>query len=186
MRMDFLISLWIPILLAAVAVFVVSFVCWMVLPLHKHDFTPMADDGPLRSAVRGVGLKPGRYMFPFARDAASRKSKEFMAKYEEGPTGIITIFRPMNMGVNMLLTFAVFLAATFLIGYLLSITLQRGNDFWRVFQVATTIGVLTYSFSQVPYQIWYQATRANKIACFVEGVVYGITTGLVFALLWPK
>lgn len=184
--MDFLISLWLPIVLASVAVFVVSFLLWAVLPIHEKDFSPMRDDKALCDGVRGANLPPGHYMFPYAANAAERKSKEFEARYKAGPSGVITIFRPVNMGVNMLLTFATFVAVSFLIGYLLSITLQRGNDFWRVFQVATTVGILAYSFSQIPNQIWFQATRSAKISCFLGGVLYGVTTGLVFALLWPR
>ena len=37
-------SLWLPILVSAVAVFFVSFLAWMVLPHHKKDINAIADE----------------------------------------------------------------------------------------------------------------------------------------------
>jgi hypothetical protein len=183
--MDLLISLWLAVLVSGVTLFFISFLTWAVLPFHKHDFTPLADDEPVRAAVRSLGLPPGHYMFPYAATEAQSRTPEYQAKYKAGPSGVLTVFRDANMKVNMLLTCLTFLVVSFLIAYLLSITLERGAGFWRVFQVGATAGILAFSFAQLPHQVWFQATTGAKLAAFIEGVIYGFASGAVFALMWP-
>ena len=44
-------SLWLPILLSAVAVFVASSVVWMLLPHHRDDFAGLPDEEAVRDAL---------------------------------------------------------------------------------------------------------------------------------------
>ena len=57
-------ALWLPILLSAAIVFVVSSVIHMVLPWHKSDYPRMANEDKVMDALRPPIIPPGDYMVP--------------------------------------------------------------------------------------------------------------------------
>ena len=181
-----LVDLLIPIGVASVALFFYSFLSWTVLPFHSSDWSDLENDDALRASVRGLKLAPGVYLFPRAKNHAAAKTPEFQAKYAEGPFGILTIMGPVNMGRNLLLTFLVFACATVLIAYLGSVTLPRGASFGKVMQTMATAGILTYCFSFLTNGIWFGGRGRAMLACLIDSLVFGLLTGLSFALLWPK
>ena len=184
--MQFLIDLWLPILVSAIAVFFCSFIAWAVSPHHKGDFNPAPDEQGLISAIRALHLKPGRYGFPFCHSHAQAKEPDFLKMWKEGPAGMLNIWPQISMGRNMALTFLVFLAVSTLIAYLADITLQSGDGFARVFQVVGTAGVLAYCFSFLPNIIWFSGGGRAALMCFIDGIIYGLVTGAVFAYFWPS
>ena len=54
-------SLWLPILLSAVAVFVASSVIHMFTPWHKTDFQKLPDEDRTRDGLRALAIPPGPY-----------------------------------------------------------------------------------------------------------------------------
>lgn len=52
--MEFLTELWLPILVSAVAVFVVSSVLHMVVPLHKGDYRKIPDEENVMAGLEEV------------------------------------------------------------------------------------------------------------------------------------
>ena len=65
--MDLLIPLWLPILLSAVVVWIVSAVVWMALPHHKRDFIALADEDGFMDHLRKSGIQPGNYAWNGSR-----------------------------------------------------------------------------------------------------------------------
>lgn len=183
--MAFLTDLWLPIILTSVALFFCSFLFWAILPHHKDDYSAAPDEEAMRSAVRSLGLPPGRYMFPNCKDSKGMKDPELQRKMEEGPMGMLNIWPVPNMGKNMALTFLTFLAATKLIAYLARETIPNGAEFARVFQVVGTAGVLTWCFSFIANMIWFNGGARAIVMCIIDGLVYGLVTGAIFAFLWP-
>jgi hypothetical protein len=61
-------SLWLPILLSAVFVFVASSIIHMVLGYHASDFVATPDEEGIRVALRD--MPPGDYVVPHAASAA--------------------------------------------------------------------------------------------------------------------
>ena len=60
-------SLWLPILLSAVIVFIASSVIHMVLTSwHKNDFRKVPDEERFRQAVGALALPAGDYIVPYA------------------------------------------------------------------------------------------------------------------------
>jgi hypothetical protein len=57
-------SLWIPILLAAVIVFVVSSIIHMVFTYHRSDFGKVPSEEGVMDALRGFDVPPGDYVIP--------------------------------------------------------------------------------------------------------------------------
>ena len=58
-------ALWLPIVLAAIIVFIASSIMHTVLPYHKNDTQPIPDEAKVLDAMRSAGLKRGYYHFPF-------------------------------------------------------------------------------------------------------------------------
>ncbi len=64
--MEFLASLWLPIVLSAIFVFIASSIMHMLLPYHRGDYRKLPDEEKVMAALRGVGLTRGLYIFPFS------------------------------------------------------------------------------------------------------------------------
>ena len=84
-------SLWLPILVATVLVFVASSLVWMALPHHKSDTRPLPDEASAMDVLGKQGLKPGLYRFPWAHSMAETKDPAFVAKLDKGPVGVLTV-----------------------------------------------------------------------------------------------
>lgn len=93
--MTTLASLWLPILLSAVFVFVASSVIHMVLQIHKRDYMKLPDEARLLDGLRGK-VPPGHYVFPCADSMKDMGSPEMKKKFEQGPVGTL-IMRPNGM-----------------------------------------------------------------------------------------
>ncbi|MEQ1631667.1 MAG: hypothetical protein ABL997_04800, partial [Planctomycetota bacterium] len=83
-------ALLLPILLAAVAVFVVSSVLHMALPLHKSDMRGLPNEDAVLDAMRKSSLQPGEYMFPWCT-MEGMNTPEMKAKFERGPMGSLVV-----------------------------------------------------------------------------------------------
>ncbi|MFL5609195.1 MAG: hypothetical protein ACJ78G_00640, partial [Gemmatimonadaceae bacterium] len=56
--------LWLPILLSAIFVFIVSSIIHMASPWHKNDYPKLANEDQFRNALRPLAIPPGDYMVP--------------------------------------------------------------------------------------------------------------------------
>ena len=54
--MQFLADLWLPIVLSAVLVFVVSSILHMVIPIHKGDYKKLPGEDQVLESMRGAGV----------------------------------------------------------------------------------------------------------------------------------
>jgi hypothetical protein len=184
--MDLILPLWLPILLSAVIVWIVSAIVWMALPHHKNDFIALADEDAFIEFIRRSGIKPGNYVFPDFRGREAMKSEKICKTLEEGPVGHLSVWRtPLTMGGKMFATFVVYLVVSTLIAYLTRVALPGAAPFAKVFQIAGTAGVLAYCFSFIPNAVWFGAYKRTIVASFIDGILYGLMTGAIFAWRWP-
>jgi hypothetical protein len=182
--MDFF-ALWLPILASAAAVWIAAALAWMALPHHRKDHKSLPDEKAFTDAIRSMGIQPGSYVFPQWPSGEQKKDPEFTKRWEEGPTGMLSVWPKANMGRNMALTFLVYLAVSFFIGYIAAAALQPGAGFSPVFQLTGAAGILGYCFAFLPGAIWFNHSPRATLTCFLDGIAFGLITGLVFALLWP-
>ncbi len=84
--MVYLTSLWLPIVLSAVAVFFGSSILHMVLSYHKSDYSAMPGEDEVRAAMRQGGVSPGHYYLPHCVDPKELANAEVQKKFEEGPS----------------------------------------------------------------------------------------------------
>ena len=200
--MDFLLSLWLPILLSAAAVWIVSTIFGMPFLHHKNDWiglppAPPAPHGGSEDAfmdfIRTSGIKPGNYLFPDFRTREAMESEKVGKALKEGPVGHLSVWQPpLSMGGKLAATFIVYLVVSTLIAYLASVTLPpplktAGGEggFAKVFQVVGTAGILAYSFSFIPSAIWFGAYKRAIVMSIIDGIVFGAITGAIFAWRWP-
>jgi hypothetical protein len=184
--MELLIPLWLPILLSAVAIWIISAIVWMALPHHKQDFIGLTDEDGFMDSIRRSGIKPGNYVFPDFRDREAMKSEKISKALEEGPVGHLSVWRtPLTMVSKLVGTFIVYIVVSTLIAYLTRVALPGPAEFAKVFQIAGTAGILAYCFSSIPNALWFGSYKRTIVASFIDGIVYGHITGAIFAWRWP-
>lgn len=191
--MDFLTNLWLPIIVSAAVTWIAGAIVWMALPHHKKDMTDLPNEKQVIETIRSLGLPPGNYGIPGGGcDKARMQDPEVQRCWKEGPLGYISLWKtPPKMGSNMIGSFCVNLAVSITIAYLAWVTLGRLTidggprlTFGAVFQVTGTAGVLAYAFSHIPCSLWFGAYKRTIVMNFIDGVVYGLITGAIFAWLW--
>ncbi len=185
--MDVLLPLWLPILLSTVAVWFVAMIVWTVLPHHRHDFINLPDEDRFMDELRRSGIKPGNYTFPDGRGRAKMQSEKVQKAWQEGPVGHLSLWpTPLTMGGKLAGTFAVYLVVSTLIAFLTRTAIPGPAAFARVFTFAATAGILAYGFSHIPNALWWSSYKRTIAANVVDGILYGVITGAIFAWLWPR
>ena len=185
--MAMLADLWMPILVSAVFVFLVSSVVHMLLPIHKGDLQPLPDEDAVLAAMRRTEIAPGEYMLPGAKTKKEMCSPEMRAKCEQGPVGTL-IVRPRgvpSIGLALAQWFAFSLLISVFVAYVASLSLVPGEEYMRVFRLTGTVAVLGYAFSTWPESIWKGVPWSTSAKFTFDGVLYGLTTAGVFGWLWP-
>ena len=67
-------SLWIPVLLSAVVVFLASSIVHMLLTYHRTDFGKLPSEAEVSDALRRFNLPPGDYIMPHCSSPAEMKT----------------------------------------------------------------------------------------------------------------
>jgi len=187
--MEFLIALWIPILLSAAAVWFISMIFGMALPHHKQDWIGLptsSDEDGFMDYLRKSGIRPGNYLFPHFRSSEQLKSAKVEKALAEGPVGHLSVWKtPVTMGDKMVGSFIVHLVVCTLIAYLARVALPGSAAFAKVFQIVATAGILAYSFSFIPNALWFGAYKRTIVASIFDGIICGLAIGAIFAWRWP-
>jgi hypothetical protein len=180
-------SLWLPIVLSAIIVFVASSIMHMLLPYHQGDFRKLPDEDKVTASLRAAGVSRGLYMFPHCSHK-EMNSPEMIAKWNTGPAGTITIFpmgRPaMPKFLGQWIGFC--LVISFFIAYLAAHTLAAGTHYLQVFRVVGTAGFLAYGLSNIVNGIWKGQTWGMVAKEVIDGLIYGMLTAGTFGWLWPR
>src|SRR6476646_7161395 len=94
-------ELWLPILVSAVVVFVVSSVIHMFLGYHKNDMGAVPNEDATMDALRALKLPFGEYVVPKPWTMAQMRSPEYKAKFERGPVVLLNVIdAKLAMGKN--------------------------------------------------------------------------------------
>lgn len=180
-------SLWLPVVVSAVAVFIVSAIAHMVLKYHRADYKKLSDEDSVRQAVGKLGLGPGVYIMPYCAEASQMKDPAMLKKYEEGPIAILTVLRngAPNLGKHLLQWFLFCLLVSFVTSYIARHTLSAGADGLTVLRITGTVAFLAYGFGYIQDSIWKSIPWSNSLRGLLDAVLYALTTGAVFCWLWP-
>ena len=184
--MAILAPLWLPILISAVVVFIASAVGWMLVGHHNADIKKLPNEAAFLDFVRSQNIPPGTYMWPGCGGSEEMKSPEFLARFAAGPWGSINVAgRQPSFARNLVLTFLFYLVVGVFVGYITTLARPYGAPFLAVFRVAGAVAVLAYCAGSIPNALFFSKPGRFMLTDFIDGVAFGLLTGLVFAWLWP-
>src|SRR5213594_3852734 len=112
-------TLWLPILVSAIIVFLASWLLHMFLPYHRSDFTKLPSEDEVQGALRPFNIPPGDYMIPCGGGPEAMKSPEFKAKLDKGPVAVVTFMKPgpFSMGPSLVQWFIYCLVVGVFVAY---------------------------------------------------------------------
>jgi hypothetical protein len=176
-------SLWQPILVSAVVVFIAGSVIWMAMPWHRTDWNETEDEERVRDALRAT--EPGAYTVPHCTDRAEMQSPEFRQKLKEGPQAFITVIPSgePQMGGKLLLMFVYNLLVGLFCAYLVSRTLAPEAGYMAIFRVAGTTAFIAYGMAYIQESIWFGRSWSMTAKTFLDALIYAGLTGGIFGWL---
>ena len=180
-------TLWLPILLAAVLVFVVSSIIHMFLGYHRNDYIQVPDEDGVMSALRPFGIPPGDYILPRAGSNEEMKSEEFQARVTQGPVIFMTVLPNgmPGMGKSMVQWFLYCLLIGVFSAYVTGRAFGPGTDYLVVVRFSGTVAFAGYALALLQNSIWFKRNWAATMKSMFDGLVYGVLTAGVFGWLWP-
>src|SRR5689334_10193722 len=133
-------SLVLPILAAAVAVFILSSVVQAVMPWHKKDFDNVPDDDAVINAIRQLNIPPGDYCVPSPRLPDGTRNPDFVEKWAAGPSLTMTVIPPSSSMARYLgQWFAFTLLVAAIAGWVTCTIVERAYDRHAVFHYGAII-----------------------------------------------
>ena len=180
-------SLWLPILVSAGIVFVVSSVIHMVLTYHKSDMGPLPDEAGVAGALRPLDIPPGDYVIPYAADSREMGSAEYVEKMNKGPVAFLTVLpnEPLGMGKSLALWFGYSVVVGALAGYAAGLALGPGAAYGAVFRIVGTVAFAGYSLAILQNSIWWHRSWSYTLKTMFDGLIYALLTAGAFGWLWP-
>ena len=182
-----LMSLWLPILLSAVIVFLASSVIHMAPLWHRTDYPKLANQEQVMDALRPLALPPGDYMMPRPAGNEEMRSPEFAEKVRRGPNIILTVLpnEAWSMGRNLGMWFLYVLAVSIFAAYVAGRALPHGAEYLAVFRFAGVAAFLAYTVALWQMSIWYRRAWSLTTKATVDGLIYALLTAGTFGWLWP-
>ncbi len=181
-------ALWLPIVLSAVVVFLVSSIIHMLSPWHKSDNPKLVNEAQVMDALRPLNIPPGDYCMPRPSSSSEMKSPEFVEKMKKGPVVIMTVFPQggMSMARNLSLWMAYAAVVGVFAGYVAGRALPVGADYLHVFRFVGVTAFLGYTMALWQMSIWYNRSWVTTIKSTIDGLIYALLTAGMFGWLWPR
>lgn len=184
--MEFLAHLWLPIVVAAALVFVISAVLHMATPLHKDECRKLPQEEAVLDALRGQALAPGDYTAPRPDSMKDMCSPEMLAKYERGPVVLVTVMPSgvPQMGRSLLQWFLLCLVVSTFAAYVAYTSLGPSAPYLSAFRIAGTVAFAGYALGGVSESIWRGRPWGTTARYLFGGLLYALATGGAFGWLW--
>lgn len=181
-------SLWLPIVLSAVFVFVVSSFIHMVLPYHRSDYVKVPREKEVMDALRAFAIPPGDYMMPCAGGPKEMKSPEFLEALKKGPVAVFTIMPggSRSMAGNLVQWFLYGLVVSIFAAYITSHAVGAGAPYLSVFRFAGCTAFIGYALALWQNSIWYKRKWSSTIKSTFDGLIYALIMAATFGWLWPR
>ena len=180
-------SLWLPILLSAVIVFIASSILHMLLTYHRGDYHQIPDEDRFLAGLRPANLKRGLYVFPYVLPK-DMKSPAAIERYKQGPVGFLMIMPsgPPAMPKFLSQWFGFCVLVGIFVAYLTGHVMAPGAHYRAVFRVAGTAAFMAYGMGNLVNGIWRGQTWSTVLKEMVDGLIYALLTAGVFGWLWPR
>lgn len=181
-------TLWLPILVSTVLVFVVSSIIHMTPLWHKNDYPRYPNEDRVLDALRSLGIPPGDYLMPRPANPAEMRSEAFKEKMKRGPAVLLTVMPPWSgsMAGNLAQWFAYLLVVGVFAAYIASRALAPGAVYLQVFRFVGATAFIGYALALWQMSIWYRRAWIMTIKATIDGLIFGLLTAGVFGWLWPR
>ena len=180
-------SLWFPVVVAAVLVFVMSSIIHMVLTYHRSDFGAVPEEGAVRDALRPFGIPPGEYVVPCASSPADMKSDAYQSRVSEGPVLFMTVLPNgmPNMGKNLAYWFVYCIVVGIFCALVAGSAFGPGAEYHEVFHIVGLTAFAGYVLGGWQSTVWYSRKVSTSIKNTFDGLLYALLTAGAFAGFWP-
>ncbi|MEZ4413725.1 MAG: hypothetical protein R2910_12125 [Gemmatimonadales bacterium] len=181
-------TLWLPILLSAVVVFLASSVIHMMTPWHKGEYRAVPNEDEVMKALRPFAIPPGDYMVPNCDNPKEMQSPEFKARMDRGPVLIMTVLPNGQWPMGGLLArwFLYSVVVSLFAAYLTSHAVPAGASYLEVFRFVGATAFAGYALALWQIQIWYHRALRTTVTATIDGLLYACLTAGVFGWLWPQ
>jgi hypothetical protein len=183
-----LLSLWPPIVLSALIIFLASWLLHMVLRYHRYDVRGLQQEDAVLEVLRAAQIEPGDYMAPHVTSPAQMHEPQFVERRRRGPVVLLTLSAGGEpaMGKPLAQWFVYLLIVALLSGYVASRTLAVGAPYLSVFRVVGTVAFMGLALGQPHQSIWWQRQWSTTIRYMIDGLIYALLAAGVFGWLWPR
>jgi len=181
-------ALWVPILLSAVIVFVVSSLIHMASPWHKSDYPKLPNEDRVMDVLRPLAIPPGDYMMPRPSSRQEMRSPQFAEKFKKGPVMMFTVWPggSMSMGRQLVQWFLYAVIVGIFAAYVAGRALPPGAEYLHVFRFAGVTAFIGYALALWQMSIWYRRAWLTTVKATVDGLIYALLTAGTFGWLWPR
>jgi hypothetical protein len=181
-------SLWLPILLSAVVVFIASTIMHMLLPYHRKDHGPVPNEDGVMEALRKFDIPPGDYMIPCAGSPDAMKQPAFQEKMKKGPVVVLTVMPcgATSMTASLVQWFLYLVLVGILVAYITGHAVAPGGRYLAVFRFAGATAFIAYAIALWQNSIWFKLSWSTTLKNTIDGLVYGVVTAGIFGWLWPR
>jgi hypothetical protein len=184
-----IVTLWLPILLSAVVVFILSSLVHMVFHYHDSDLKKLPDEDGVAGALRGFSIPPGEYMLPYTTSTKERRSPEFLEKLKTGPVAMMTVWptrAKMSMGKELIQWFLYCVVVSVFVAYVTGRAVQAGTEYLQVFRFAGVTAFSCYCVAGWQDSIWWKKSWLTSFKNTIDGLLFALFTAGIFGWLWPR
>jgi hypothetical protein len=181
-------SIWLPVLVSAVIVFILSSIFHMVLPWHKNDYPHLATQDAVMDALRPLAIPPGEYMIPKPEKMSDLRSPEFAEKANRGPVLMLHMLPNgiRGMGVPLAQYFVYLVVVAAISGHIAQRVLPTDAPDYDICHTVGLAAFMGYALALWQGVIWYRRSVWTAVKMTIDGIVYAFATACVFAWLWPR
>jgi hypothetical protein len=181
------------IVLAALAggvlVFIVSGILHSSTHLGEVGIRSIPKEDLVLLTMRNSIPEPGFYYFPapnlspMSKEQKEAEQSKYLAKFKQGPTGIL-IYKPggedLNFGKLLVIQFLIGLIAAFIAAWILGATVSATTYGTRV-MIVVLIGLFAEIYIDLPYWNWYGFPMNYTIGHLLGGILSWAVAGLAMA-----
>ncbi len=184
--MEFLSTLWMPILLSAVFVFIVSSIIHMVLGYHANDFKKLPNEDQAMDTMRNLNIPPGHYAVPKSNSMKEHSSPEFKAKIAKGPVMLLHVrdHKNISMGKSLVQWFVYCIVVSIFSAYIGSHTVSPDAEYLTVHRVVGCVAFMGYGLALFQEAIWDSKGWGATWKSVFDALIFGLVTGGTFGWLW--
>jgi hypothetical protein len=183
-----LMSLWMPIVLSAVIIFLASWLLHMIVGHHRSDLSRLPQEDAVLDALRAAQIAPGDYMAPHLSSPRQMSDRAFVEKRRRGPVVLLTLSPggALSMSKPLAQWFIYLLIVVSISAYVASRTLAVGAAYLSVFRVVGTAAFMGFALGHPHQSIWWQQRWSTTIKYMIDGLIYALLAAGIFGWLWPR